>query len=392
MAITTYEYSQSEDFPNGTASVGRLKDEINNSTAITIKLVGVSIAGSDVFISFLNSLSANEQSALDLIVSSHSGAPLPESTVQRTSPEKPDLSEQWFHTYNWCDPTTWFQRSKRIVGEELSPIGTDRTKFKTSFAPLIDLIHGKYTEEDDISLSYLARIYVDGVLQAEAAPLSYSTQLNDYKLDYNSGIVTFTYPVDQGSVVTADYSWTNDSTYTICPKPGERVLIQDAEAEFTTDFDMRDTVYYQAFIWAQVAAIEAGIDIPTLQFVLTQKYGGTRDALMSFLNIVDGYGNPLQRDLQPLDKVPIDTEKRTYKTYWDFKAQSNGNYPPIPSVGGQLRGTRSASITHPFNYRGRKTLDSSIGAEARVWLENHIPFGTSESKATATFYCLIEKI
>lgn len=390
MAYTTYSYSQSADFPNSVVNTGRLSKEVTESVSITIKLDGISVTGDDVSITFVDSLSVNEQAALDTIVASHSGNSLPEANITRVSSEKPELAEQWFHSYNWCDPTTWFQRSIRVTGELLTPVGVSRLQWKANNSFIIDLVHGKYTEEDEISAPYLAKVYVDGQLQTENEPLAYSNGARDYHLDYRAGIVSFNEPVDPGAVVTMDYSWARDSTYSIVPLPGKKILMQDAEAEFTTDFDMRDTVIYQAFVYAQVAAFEAGIDIPTLQWVLTQQFGGSRNTLMSFLGLVDGYGEPLQRDLQPLDKVPVNVEKRTYKTYWDFKAQSNGNYPLIPSVGGQLRGTRSDSITHPFNYRGRKELDSAIGAEARMWLKNHIPFGTSESKATATFYCLIE--
>jgi hypothetical protein len=156
--------------------------------------------------------------------------------------------------------------------------------------------------------------------------------------------------------------------------------MQAAEAEFTTDFDMRDTVIYQGFVYAQVAAISAGIDLPTLQGGLILQYGGSRDALNVFLGKVDAQGAPLQEDLQPLDKVPVPNELRIYKTYWDFKSQSNGNYPVIPAVGGTVRGTRASSITHPFDYRGAKELDSTIGAEARIWLLHHEAFGTQQSK------------
>lgn len=390
MAHTTYTYSISQDFPFGVVSIERLSNEITESQSIVIKLNGVSSSETQVFITFLSDLSVNEQTALDSIVAGHSGAPLADSSVTRVSYEKPELTEKWFHSYNWCDPTTWFQRSVRVTGEVLTRIGNSSHKFKANNSWIIDLVHGKYTEEDEISEPYLAKVYVDGQLQTENMPLAYSNGSRDYELDYRSGIVTFHEPIESQSIVTMDYSWAYNSTYRIVPEPGTRILIQDAEAEFTTDFDMRDTVIYQAFVWAQVAALQAGVNLPTLQFILTQQYGGTRDSLMQFLGLVDGYGQPLQRDLQPLDKVPIDVEKRTYKTYWDFKAQSNGNYPVIPSVGGQLRGTRADSITHPFNYRGRKTLDSAIGAEARIWLKTHTPFGTDQSKATATFYCLQE--
>lgn len=392
MAYTSYTYSLSSDFPNSSASIARLTKEVNESLSITVKLSGISNLADDIILTFMSALTGSEESALDAIIAAHSGAPLPETVITRTSPEKPDLNEEWFHSYNWCDPTTWYQRSIRVNGEVLSPIDDDRTRFKMRHDNIIDLVHGKYPQEDLFSAPYIAKVYVDGVLKYEDTPLSYDNEKRDYCIDYNAGFISFNSPIPANAVVTADYSWAKDSTYSIVPRPGKKLLMQDAEAEFTSDFDMRDTVIYQAFVYAQVASQLGQVDLPTLQYVLTLQYGGTRDALMTFLGLVDGYGEPLQRDLQPFDKVPIDLETRVYKTYWDFKAQSNGNYPVLPALGGPLRGTRSSSITHPFNYRGRKTLDSTIGAEARVWLKNHIPFGSKQSMATATFYCLEEDV
>jgi hypothetical protein len=393
MAYTTYSYSQSADFPNSVVSIGRLTKEVDSSLTISVKLSGISISGDDVNITFLNPLSPAEQAALAVIVAAHSGMPLPDVQITRTSPEKPRLDEEWFQSPNWADPTTWYQESVRVVNEELAAIDDERTKFKTKQSNLVDLVHGKVPMEDLISAPYLASVYVDGTMVYEDEPLIYDgSGKRDFDIDYQAGIVSFHYSIPSGSVVTMDYSWAKNSNYRIVPNPGKKISIQAAEAEFTTDFIMTDTVIYQAFVYAAVVSQEAGIDLATLQAVLTSVYGGTRDALFDFLRIVGPDGKPLQRDLQPLDKVPYEAEKRIYKTYWDFKSQSNGNYPIIPAVGGSLRGTRSSSITHPFDYRGAKELDSSIGAEARIWLKNHIPFQSRESKATATFYCLIEDL
>jgi len=213
----------------------------------------------------------------------------------------------------------------------------------------------------------------------------------DFVCNHRSGEIRFHTPLADGQVPTATYRYATNSTFSMIPQGGKSLKIQAAEAEFTTDFDMRDTVVYQAFLWAAVMCAEAGIDLPTLQYVLTQEYGGTRDSLMTFLGYVDAYGVPEQRDLGPLDKVPHPTQIRIYKTYWDFRTQSNGNHALVPAVGGPKRGTRGGSITHPFDYRTNKSLKPSLGLEARIWLKDHVEFGKEENSiATATFYCIVE--
>jgi hypothetical protein len=76
MAETKYTYSISGDFPNQVINSDRLTQEIQDST-IVIALSFISTDGDNCDIWFRAELSSNDESALDIIVSNHSGEALP---------------------------------------------------------------------------------------------------------------------------------------------------------------------------------------------------------------------------------------------------------------------------------------------------------------------------
>lgn len=306
----------------------------------------------------------------------------PEKVV-RTSREKPTLNEIRVHSHNWCDKTSWYTNSIRITGEVLATNDPERKNFDSHYKYWIDLNHGKVTDEDALFSTYCPEIFVDGVLQTEKTPFSEAID-GDYSVDYETGRVSFHEPIPEEAVVTADYSYATDSVFVIKPQPGKKLLIQDSEIEFTTDFDMKDTSVYEVFLYAAAAASLKEVDLATLQAYFTGLFGSL-EAFHVYCGRSADHG-----DLQPTDKVPSGI-KRRYKTYWDFKAHSNGNYPVLPAIGGHVRGTRAASITYPFDYKGTQALTSSSGAEIRMYLENHKPWGGgSTARSTIAFYCIEE--
>ena len=76
MTETKYTYSISGEFPNQKINSDRLSQEIQDST-IVISLSFISTDGDNCDIWFKAELSSNDQSALDIIVSNHSGEALP---------------------------------------------------------------------------------------------------------------------------------------------------------------------------------------------------------------------------------------------------------------------------------------------------------------------------
>lgn len=90
MPQTPYLYDLQLDFPNQAVNEDVLTAEIEASS-ITQPLVGISVAGDDVTITFADALSAGEKTTLDTIVANHQGVPFAE-TVQRAFSEGEDTT------------------------------------------------------------------------------------------------------------------------------------------------------------------------------------------------------------------------------------------------------------------------------------------------------------
>jgi hypothetical protein len=396
MPQTPYEYELS-DFPNNAVDTGRLQAEVDDDASITKKLIGIS-ESTQVVLTFADVLSAGEETALDAVVASHSGVPQSFDEVVKTSVQKPREPEFNFHTPNWCDPTTWYQRSVRVTGEVMQCTNPGTwTNYSTKHKQVIDMRHGKIMMEDRISAPYIVKVYVNGVLKKEDKPLDYLRRQYDYCVDYLAGAIEFHEPLTESDVVTIDYSHSKNSSFTMAPIPGKKIVVNMAEADFSVGYEVRDTIRYQAFAPAAVLMAQAPTSFPSVAHVQgwlqSQEVfspDGSIEALNKFLGKVDSLGEGLSEALTEADKVPVPDTDRVYKVYWDFKSQSNGNHSPMPPLGGALRGETEGSAAHSFGYVTAKEIDSRTGAEIRIWLEEHIPFGGS--RATATFYCSVEDV
>lgn len=112
MAVTTYNYSISQDFPNQKVDASRLTKEIDDS-AITETLRGVGVNGDDCSVIFDDALSAGDKTILDDLVAVHTGEPMPDTTCNRTTRD-PTVNDDetwgfgvgscWF---NMTDLNTW---------------------------------------------------------------------------------------------------------------------------------------------------------------------------------------------------------------------------------------------------------------------------------------------
>jgi len=237
-------------------------------------------------------------------------------------------------SHNWCDPTTWYTQSERVVGETLIDSGDGYT-FTSSQPNWIDLTHGKVYREDLISSSYTPVIKIDGYEATERIPWANSG--GDFTINYSDGSVTF-FSSQSGKTITADFSYENGSLFVVSPNNGKRLWVEYSEVQFSKDVDLTGSTYFQP--WAY---------------------------------------NPM--DLP--NKVPI-TAATIYKTFDNYIEEANGCYPEIPAMGG-TRGILNPRITFPFKYSIVKELLSSFGVEIRIWISNDIPF--KGEYGTVTFYC-----
>lgn len=340
MAETKYTYSISTDFPNQKVATARLLLEVRESAIVTA-VDYVNTSGDDCDVWFKDELSEADQVVLGGIVAVHSGEPLPlpcppesPSGIPLVEPQPREGSSLVIVTHNWCDKTTWYQKSTRLIGETLSDSGDHKT-FESANLFWIDLSHGKVYREDVVSATYLPIVKVDGEVKTERAPWAESG--GDFEVDYAAGTVTFF--AEQTGAVTAAYSFAGSSLFTVAPVAGRKLVIESSEVQFADDIEMLDSIHFQP--WAYNPA-----DLP--------------------------------------NKVAV-AAATTYKTIRDYVDEAIGVYPVIPAIGGLTRGLQRPHVVFPFNYKTVKELKSSQGLEIRIWLGDDKVFGGEFS--TATFYC-----
>lgn len=94
MAVTSYHYSVSGDFPNQKVNLNALTCQIDNS-AIATPLDHIRVTGDDCWIWFDNALSGGDQTILDGIVAAHDGEPLAKSGYAESDAEQTTTSVKY---------------------------------------------------------------------------------------------------------------------------------------------------------------------------------------------------------------------------------------------------------------------------------------------------------
>ncbi len=258
-----------------------------------------------------------------------------------------------FATHDFADPTTWFGDSVRVTEEVLTDSG-DGYKFTSSHIHWIDMIHGKVFDEDvhadEVDHKYLVVVTSDDIILDAREPFASSG--GDYFVNYRDGYITFA-TSQSGKTVKASYSYENGSTWYMRPLPGKKLSIESAEAQFSVDTIINDTIQFGAF---------GLVDVFAPQLVNNPIPSGTL--------------------------IPIATTR--YKTLDQIIDEAIGSFPVIPPLGGFMRGNLHARYGFPFRYGAVRVLNSAAGMELRVFLEGHNAF--DGERATATFYCSSEDI
>ena len=263
-------------------------------------------------------------------------------------------SEVIYATHNFSDKTTWYSESLRVTDEALTDSG-DGLLWNSTNTDWIDMVHGKIMDEEAIRLEneptheYLVVVKVDSVEKTQRTP--YVSSGGDYSVDFATGTITF-FSSQAGKTVEASYSHENGSTWIMRPSTGMKLTIEDAEAQFSADVVVNDTIKFAAWGVADVFAP---------QLVPSPLPSGTLIEL------------PPNTRYMRLDQI-ID--------------EARGAYPEIPALGGATRGNLKARFGFPFRYGAVKTLSSAALMELRVTLEGNLVFGGE--RTTATFYCSSE--
>ena len=148
------------------------------------------------------------------------------STTEKTmkvSTTKLEGSSTLLVSPNLCDKTTWYEKSTRVLVEELT--SSDYLTYSSAHTHWIDLTHGKVSYEDRIS-GYNPVVYVDG-----------SAVTTGFAVDYVTGSVVFSVS-QEGKAVTADYSYATVFSWSIYPSAGKILKMIGTFIKCTDDVSM----------------------------------------------------------------------------------------------------------------------------------------------------------
>jgi hypothetical protein len=273
----------------------------------------------------------------------------------RVASEKATSSRTNFYSHDFTDPTTWYQKSIRVVDEVPVDSG-DHLTFSLTKKNIIDLYHGLISLEDFLKdaegNSYRVTVTVDGVTKVEQDP--HFGAGGDFAVNYLDGKVVFLAP--QTGVVKVTYHYANGSTFTVAPQPGKRLILDVAEVQFATDVVLNDTFVFEVM--------------------------GYADAFLTPAQMV-AYGIPAGAG------VKISLNKFIYKSFSDFENDAFKSYPAYPAIGGTNWRAQLQPVTvFDWDYVSGQQISSKAGMEIRVSLEHDVPCGGY--MGTATFYCRSE--
>jgi hypothetical protein len=245
---------------------------------------------------------------------------------------KPQIGVRaWLFSHNFCDKTTWYGDSVHVVNEAVGTGDGAQVTFSLAHTFAIDMLHGKITDEDALVSTYKPVVTVGGAAKAER---DFGETNGDYTIDYTAGTITFfTAPATSAAIVASYYySPANaGSAIYIVPDNGYKLIITVAEAQFSEDMNMTDNLV--SSVWTYNPYLGA-----------------------------------------PPARFEYPSSKTRYKVFSDFINSTNGSFPIIPAFGAAPRGLPQNIMQLRFDYQTALILDSSYGAQLRIWLEHHRPY------------------
>lgn len=268
---------------------------------------------------------------------------------------KSDATKKWIFSHDWTDKTTWYTSSVRVTDEALTDTG-DHTTYQAAHTYLIDLRHGKVFREDYLKnasgQTYNVAVKVDGVTKTEQDP-HFGTG-GDFTINYVEGKIVFLTPLSDTAVVTATYQYATDSVFKIIPTAGKKLIIDNAEVQFSKDVVLKDSVVFELYGLVDIYAPQLIPAVPT----------GTM--------------------------IPV-SEKVVYKSFSDFQAEASKAYPVYPAMGGSnWRASPQEMVILSWDYVAATEIKGGVGLELRMYLEHHTPF--DGWYASATFYAKEEPL
>lgn len=248
---------------------------------------------------------------------------------------------------------------------------------------LIDTAHGKLTDEDSLlhpdggSLRLI--VQKDGIPLVEDDPHEAeehggSDPVGEFEANYRQGILFLKAAPSPTEAITASFCKSQKSEFTVRPPVGKRLLLSQAEVQFSTDVVLRDTVRFQA--WGNISKQ------PTLAPLVGLPCG----VVAGFLSLIP-WKDPAETVVAN-EKIPLQRPK-TWKTMKDYIDEASFAYPKYPALGGSgWRGLVCDVVIFHWEYLQEIPLSSAQETEIRISLAHDRPFfGTF---ATATFYSIAE--
>jgi hypothetical protein len=262
-------------------------------------------------------------------------------------------------THNFCDPCTWYQKSEHLPGATTST--SDDLTFQildTDTNPVeyvIDIRHSRLVDENSISNNYVTNsgvtmsdiiptVFVDGTpldnnLEVDTeAELAEPIDADSYWINYEQGQIVFK-TSKSGNTITINCrrkgTEPGSSSYEFKPVTGYEYLFEDAEVDYTGNFNMTSAM--EVIVWVS-------------------------NSTLTDAAFLDGMGVPGMDMLTGTQIIPAKlldpAENRFYKTFHDFQSKARAFYGPLPAGhGGTTRGSNSDKYTFRWEYAFRDMLE-----------------------------------
>jgi hypothetical protein len=407
MALISYSFSIAAHF-GGKYDPDAFYAELQASPVLTIRVERIDQSGDSVDIWFRGILPQTEQDHLGILISLHTGEPLPAVIQQvhldtkttsdnrlRVAIEKSDASAVTFYSIDFTERRTWVEDCVEVANELATNTG-DNLTYQLANPFVIDTFHGRLDSEDFDHEEHRVEVRVDGVLVEEQDPHEKQHHVSgpepgDYVVGHDAGQIIFHVARDPTAEVRVKYCYENGSTFTVKPMTGKRLSIDKVEVQFASNIEITDSTDFVTF--GYVGSTDGdpgfvpelnGMTIPSSVFASDAEIG----ALAPLRRRMELHSPELlNRALTPTDRLPLRIKR--YKTMRNFLDDASKAYPGYPALGGDSwRGMQSGVYIFNWDYVNGLQLDDSLGLLIKLRLQHNIPFGGDYG--TATFYCSSE--
>jgi hypothetical protein len=279
-------------------------------------------------------------------------------------------SEVVLGSHNFCDQTTWFGDSVRVVGRQLAEkVGSSGLIWKSPVAEhvnWIDMVTGRVHNQEhwaaEVGRHYAVTVTVDSVEQTVCPPFKFESSDGDYWIDYDNGEVNF-FSDQTGKTVVASFSYATESAFYITPYEGTILRIEDAEADFSADMVLETSFGY---------IVEGYVDVFAPEMTPVPFPSGTRISLQTdYYHRVTQIITEARGALPQVEAIGAKPEHKAITDIKEFRRKSRGMKAAVQAV--------------PFNYSTARDLTAAYGMRLKIVTQDHIPVGGE--MLTMTFYC-----